>query len=138
MGEITLEVPQVCEGGFYPGALEKGQPHRTRAGDRSERALTLALAEMYVQGVSTRKVTVIVEQLYGSIVSSLVVSRAAKLLDETLEDWHNGPLGEFPTFSWMLAMRKFARQARSMMPPSCLLWGLIWRVSDKSWAFQSR
>jgi transposase-like protein len=88
MGEIKLDVPQVREGGFYPGALEKGQ--------RSERALTLTLAEMYVQGVSTRKVTAIVEQLCGSSVSSSVVSRAAKLLDETLEDWRNGPLGEFP------------------------------------------
>lgn len=88
MGEITLDVPQVREGGFYPGALEKGQ--------RSERALTLTLAEMYVQGVSTRKVTAIVEQLCGSSVSSSVVSQAAKLLDETLEAWRNGPLGEFP------------------------------------------
>jgi putative transposase len=88
MGEITLDVPQVREGGFYPGALEKGQ--------RSERALTLTLAEMYVQGVSTRKVTAIVEQLCGSSVSSSMVSKAAKLLDETLEDWRNGPLGEFP------------------------------------------
>jgi len=88
MGEITLDVPQVREGGFYPGALEKGQ--------RSERALTLTLAEMYVQGVSTRKVTAVVEQMCGSSVSSSVVSQAAKLLDETLEDWRNGPLGEFP------------------------------------------
>jgi putative transposase len=88
MGEIKLDIPQVREGGFYPGALEKGQ--------RSERALTLTLAEMYVQGVSTRKVTAIVEQLCGSSVSSSVVSQAAKLLDETLEDWRKGPLGEFP------------------------------------------
>jgi transposase-like protein len=51
---ITFDIPQVREGGFYPQALEKGL--------RSERALMLALAEMYprtgmyVQGVSTRKV----------------------------------------------------------------------------------
>jgi transposase-like protein len=88
LGEITLDVPQVREGGFYPEALEKGQ--------RSERALTLTLAEMYVQGVSTRKVTAIVEQLCGSSVSSSVVSRAAALLDATLESWRNRPLGEFP------------------------------------------
>ena len=50
-GRIQLQVPQVREGGFYPGALEKGL--------RSERALMLALAEMYVQGVSTRKVAAI-------------------------------------------------------------------------------
>ena len=46
VGEVRFDVPQVREGGFYPGALEKGL--------RSERALTLSLAEMYVQGVSTR------------------------------------------------------------------------------------
>ena len=62
VGEITLTVPQVWEGGFFPQALEKGL--------RSERALTLALAEMYVQGVSTRKVTAIIERLCGSSVSS--------------------------------------------------------------------
>jgi transposase-like protein len=88
LGEIPLDIPQVREGGFYPEALEKGQ--------RSERALTLTLAEMYVQGVSTRKVTAIVEQLCGSSVSSSVVSKAAKSLDETLEAWRNRPLGEFP------------------------------------------
>jgi putative transposase len=102
IGEIRLDVPQVREGGFYPGALEKGQ--------RSERALTLTLAEMYVQGVSTRKVTAIVEQLCGSSVSSSVVSQAAKLLDETLEDWRNGPLGELP-YVFLDARYEKVRQA---------------------------
>ena len=87
MGEISFDIPQVREGGFYPQALEKGL--------RSERALTLTLAEMYVQGVSTRKVTAIVEQLCGSGVSSSVVSHATAQLDETLEAWRNRPLGEF-------------------------------------------
>ena len=86
LGEITFDIPQVREGGFFPQALEKGLC--------SERALTLALAEMYVQGVSTRKVTAIVEKLCGSAVSSSQVSRAAGLLDEKLEAWRNRPLGE--------------------------------------------
>jgi putative transposase len=86
MGDITFAVPQVRESGFYPQALEKGQ--------RSERALTLTLAEMYVQGVSTRKVKAIVEQLCGSGVSSSTVSRAATALDENLQAWRNRPLGE--------------------------------------------
>ena len=87
LGEITFNVPQVREGGFYPEALEKGL--------RSERALTLALAEMYVQGVSTRKVAAITEQLCGTAVTSMQVSNAAMLLDETLTAWRNRPLGEF-------------------------------------------
>ena len=57
MGKITFAVPQVRDGNFYPQSLEKGL--------RSERALKLALAEMYVQGVSTRKVAAITEQLCG-------------------------------------------------------------------------
>jgi transposase-like protein len=88
MGAITFDIPQVREGGFYPQALEKGL--------RSERALTLALAEMYVQGVSTRKVKAITEQLCGIEVSSAQVSQAASLLDGELEKWRNRPLGEYP------------------------------------------
>jgi putative transposase len=88
VGEITFAVPQVREGGFYPHALEKGL--------RSERALTLALAEMYVQGVSTRKVKAITEQLCGVNVSSAQVSRAAAQMDDELEKWRERPLGEYP------------------------------------------
>lgn len=88
IGKITFDVPQVREGGFYPEALEKGL--------RSERALTLSLAEMYVQGVSTRKVKAITEQLCGISVSSSQVSQAAALLDGELEKWRNRPLGEYP------------------------------------------
>lgn len=86
LGEITFAVPQVRKSGFYPEALEKGL--------RSERALRLTLAEMYVQGVSTRKVAAITEQLCGTAVSSSQVSRAAALLDESLEAWRRRPLGE--------------------------------------------
>ena len=88
VGEITFAVPQVREGGFYPQALEKGL--------RSERALTLALAEMYVQGVSTRKVKAITEQLCGTSVSSAMVSEAAAQMDGELEKWRERPLGEYP------------------------------------------
>lgn len=86
VGGITFDIPQVREGGFYPSALEKGL--------RSERALTLALAEMYVQGVSTRKVKAITEQLCGTEISSSHVSRATKELDEVLQAWRERPLGE--------------------------------------------
>lgn len=88
VGEITFAVPQVREGGFYPQALEKGL--------RSERALTLALAEMYVQGVSTRKVNAITEQLCGVSITSSAVSQAARQLDVELEKWRERALGEYP------------------------------------------
>jgi transposase-like protein len=63
VGEITFAVPQVREGGFYPSALKKSL--------RSERVLLIALVEMYVQGVSTRKVKVITEELCGVDVSAM-------------------------------------------------------------------
>jgi len=86
-GNITFDIPQVREGDFYPGALEKGL--------RSERALTMSFAEMYVQGVSTRSVAAITEKLCGTSISSSQVSRAAAKLDEVLEAWRNRPLGEY-------------------------------------------
>lgn len=87
LGALDLRVPQVREGDFYPSVLERGL--------RSERALRLALAEMYVQGVSTRRVKDITEQLCGFEVSSSEVSRASKLLDEALEAWRHRPLGSY-------------------------------------------
>ena len=89
VGPITFSVPQVRgETDFYPSSLEKGV--------RSEQALKLALAEMYVQGVSTRKVSAIVEQLCGATVSSTQVSLCAAKLDVELQAWRTRPLGHFP------------------------------------------
>ena len=88
VGPISFAVPQVRDGSFYPQALVKGL--------RSERALTLALAEMYVQGVSTRKVAAITEPLCGVELTSIQVSRASAELDEVLERWRNRPLGVTP------------------------------------------
>ena len=89
VGPIQFRIPQVRDGiDFYPSALEKGI--------RSEQALKLALAEMYVQGVSTRKVSAIVEQLCGCSVSSTQVSQCAANLDLELQAWRSRPLGAFP------------------------------------------
>jgi len=90
VGKIPLKIPQVRglpkgTEGFYPKSLEKGI--------RSERALKLALAEMYIHGVSTRRVTKITEELCGLEISSTEVSRATKLLDEEVEAWRNRKLG---------------------------------------------
>ncbi len=53
----------------------------------------LAVAESYVQGVSTRKVAAITEKLCGLTISSMQVSRAAKRLDGELETWRNRAIG---------------------------------------------
>jgi putative transposase len=88
LGKLQLQVPQTRGVEFYPTVLERGE--------RSERALKLAVAEMYVQGVSTRKVAAITAELCGLDVNSVQVSRAAALLDEELAAWRNRPLGEIP------------------------------------------
>lgn len=85
LGSLALSVPQVRDSEFYPSFLEKGI--------RSERALRLALAEMYVQGVSTRKVEAILQELCGLQVSSSEVSRCTQLLDTELTQWRNRSLG---------------------------------------------
>jgi len=90
VGELTFDVPQVRGGGFYPSALEKGS--------RTEQALNIALAEMYVQGVSTRKVITVLQALLGPevAISSTQVSRAAETLDAGLAVWRDRPLDETP------------------------------------------
>jgi len=89
IGEVCVSIPQVRGMKFYPKAIEQGS--------MSERALKLAIAEMYVQGVSTRRVTDIVEQLCGLSVSSTQVSRLASDLDKDLDLFRNRLLnGEFP------------------------------------------
>jgi len=85
-GRVTVQVPKARGIEFYPDALEKGI--------RSERALKAAIAEMYVKGVSTRKVTDVMRELCGLDVSSSQVSRAAKELDVELEAWRTRALGQ--------------------------------------------
>lgn len=58
--------------------------------------MKLAVAEMYVQGVSTRKVTEVMETLCGLEVTSTEVSRCARMLDEQLEKWRMRPLDNIP------------------------------------------
>lgn len=84
LGALRVQIPQVRGLSFYPKSLEKGE--------RSERALKLAVAEMYVQGVSTRKVAEITEELCGFDISSTQVSHCAKLLDEELQKFRERPL----------------------------------------------
>lgn len=86
IGKLELHVPKTRDIPFYPSCLEKGT--------RSERALGLAMAEMYVNGVSTRRVKRITEELCGLEVSSTQVSRLTKTLDEELEKFRSRELGK--------------------------------------------
>ena len=88
-GTVTVRVPKTAdhEGDpFYPQSLERGR--------RSVRAVMLAVAEMYVKGVSTREAEAVMQEFGLEGLSSAQVSRAARLLDEELEAWRTRPLGE--------------------------------------------
>src|SRR3984893_4034569 len=77
VGKLELRVPQDRQGRFCTQLFERYQ--------RSEKALVAALAEMYVQGVSTRKVKAITEELCGQELSASSISAINQLLDEELE-----------------------------------------------------
>lgn len=87
-GTLSINVPKTAghDEAFYPQSLERGR--------RSSRAVMLAVAEMYVKGVSTRDAEAVMAELGIESLSSMQVSRAAKLLDEELEAWRNRELGE--------------------------------------------
>jgi len=90
LGKLNLSVPQVrgCDEPFRPQSLD--------AALLSEKALKVALAEMYVQGVSTRRVSAVLESLCGTSISSMTVSRAVAELDAVLTAWRERELGVFP------------------------------------------
>jgi len=86
VGKLTLRVPQDRNGYFRTEVFERYQ--------RSEEALVMALSEMYVQGVSTRKVKEVTEQLCGHEFSSSTISRMTERLDTDLEKFARRRLEE--------------------------------------------
>ena len=88
-GTVTVNVPKTAGHDaepFYPQSLERGR--------RSLRAVMLAVAEMYIKGVSTREAEAVMREFGIESLSSSQVSRAAKLLDDELAAWRTRPLGE--------------------------------------------
>jgi transposase-like protein len=89
LGKIELEVYRDREGNFHPSFFEKYQ--------RSEKALILAAVEMYFKGVSTRKITQLVHDIFGINISKSLVSEAALSLEEEIRQWQERPLEkEYP------------------------------------------
>lgn len=99
VGVLELRVPRTRDGGFYPSLLERYQ--------RSEGALVAALAECWVQGVSTRKVGRICEELFGDTLSHQTVSRYAARLDAELEPWRGRTLET--TFPYLLVDARYEK-----------------------------
>ena len=89
VGDLVLMVPQDRDGTFSTSLFARYQ--------RSDKALVLALMEMYLQGVSTRKVGEITEKLCGRSFSSQQVSKLTSELDEKLRLWRERPIcGDYP------------------------------------------
>lgn len=86
VGKLELRVPQDRQGHFRTEVFERYQ--------RSEKALVAAMTEMYVQGVSTRKVRAVTEELCGHEVSASTISRLNGKLDEELERFAKRQLTE--------------------------------------------
>ena len=84
VGTLNLHIPQDREGTFSTSIFARYQ--------RNEKALVLALMEMYIQGVSTRKVTEITETLCGTSFSKSQVSALSGQLDAELNAWRRRPL----------------------------------------------
>jgi transposase-like protein len=86
VGELELRVPKDRDGQFQTELFERYQ--------RSEKALVLAMLQMYVEGVSTRKVSAITEALCGLEVSKSQVSALTAKLDAEIAEWRSRPLTE--------------------------------------------
>ena len=101
VGTLNLLVPQDREGTFSTRLFSRYQ--------RNEKALCLALMEMYVEGLSTRKVKEVTEALCGTSFSKSLVSSLAGRLDAELEAWRTRGLeagASTPTCSWTPATRR--------------------------------
>jgi transposase-like protein len=138
VGVLDLQVPQVREGRFQTQLFGRYQ--------RQEAALLTTIAEMYYQGVSTRRVAVIMEQLGGFAVSSTTVSRVAEDLDEELEHFRSRRLDqdEFP-YLMIDARYEKVRVERHVVSQAVLVTAginsqgireiLDWRVADSESEF---
>jgi transposase-like protein len=107
VGRLELMVPKDREGRFQTELFEKYQ--------RSEKALVLAITEMYIQGVSTRKVKKITEELCGLEISKSQVSALAKGLDAEIDRWRKRELVKRYPYLVVDALYEKVRQGGSVV-----------------------
>ncbi len=100
VGTLNLSVPQDREGTFSTRLFCRYQ--------RNEKALVLALMEMYIEGVSTRKVKEITEELCGISFSKSLVSSLASSLDSELQAWRSRRL-EAETYPYLLVDARYEK-----------------------------
>jgi len=113
VGRLELMVPKDREGRFQTELFEKYQ--------RSEKALVLAIAEMYVAGVSTRKVKKITEELCGLEISRSQVSSLVKHLEEEIQQWRMRPLDKQYPYLVVDARYEKIRRDGAVIPQGVLI-----------------
>ena len=113
VGRLDLMVPKDREGLFQTELFEKYQ--------RNEKALVLAIIEMYVQGVSTRKVKKITEELCGLEISKSQVSTLAKGLDKEVQKWRMRPLKKRYPYLVVDARVERIRRDGAIVPQSAFI-----------------
>lgn len=114
VGTLTLRVPQARDGSFSTDLFRRYQ--------RSEQALVLAMMEMVVQGVSTRKVTKSTDKLCGTGFSKSAVSRLCEELDVRVRAWNERPLdGKRYPFLLVDAMQIKVRRDEAVRSTSALV-----------------
>src|ERR671910_823547 len=113
VGKLELRVPQDRQGRFTTELFERYQ--------RSEKALVAALAEMYVQGVSTRKVKAITEELCGHSFSAAAISAIDVRLDEGLAQFDGRRLDEACPYLILDARYERVREAGVIRSQAVLL-----------------
>ena len=93
-GDVTLNVPKLKGVSFETAIIERYR--------RRESSLEEALVEMYLAGVSVRRVEDITEALWGTKVSPATVSELNKKAYVHIEEWRNRPLqgGKYPSSTW--------------------------------------
>ncbi len=109
VGKLELRVPQDRDGRFSTELFERYQ--------RSEQALVATLAEMYVQGVSTRKVKKITEELCGHSFSASTISSINKRLDASLTAFAQRRLDE--PFAYLIIDAKYEKVRQAGVVRSC-------------------
>jgi len=113
VGKLELRVPQDRQGHFRTEVFERYQ--------RSEKALVGAMTEMYVQGVSTRKVKAVTEELCGHEVSASTISRLNGKLDEELDRFAKRRLEEAYPYLILDARYEKVREAGVIAPQAVMI-----------------
>jgi putative transposase len=126
VGKLELRMPQDRQGQFSTPIFARYQ--------RSEKALVSALAELYLQGVSTRQVKAITEELCGQAFSASAISAVNQTLDESLERFAKRPLEEVYPYLVLDARYEKVRPGGVIRSQACRApSGSTMRADGRSW-----